>query len=548
MKPHASLAALLLMSVPAWAGDMALVVGNEDYANGRDLGSADEMLDAVTPLQDAGFEVLSGADLSAAALLDLVSNLNSKTDGSGRVVVALSGHFGQSTSGNWFIGSDADGPDLVSVNAQAVSISTLLEIAGRSPGGAVVALGVEEAEFKFGSGMRTGLGSFDIPQGVSVIIGPSGDVADFAKDALPVKGQSIANALNAWPSLQGMGFMAPLVPFLPSDGEAPPAVVKVDPDADQKALWKVTQDIGTLDAYEAYLKRHPKGLFTDQARAEIEKIIAQPQLLAEQSEAALNLSRDRRREIQRSLSLLDYDPNGIDGIFGRGSRAAIQKWQNVNGEDATGFLTLAQIERIKAQADRRSQELEEEARIRKVELERKDRAYWRATGQGGDETGLRAYLERYPDGVFAELATARLEPFEDARRAAAAEQDRADWDAAVSVGSLAAYQGYIQANPEGAFVEQARAQIAELEFEAKNADALRAAERNEERLGLNGGTKRLVEDRLRSLGLKPGAVDGTFDDDTRRAIRRYQEARNLPRTGFLSQQTLVRLLADSVLR
>jgi len=548
MRLRASLAAFLLMSVPVWAGEVALVVGNEDYANGRDLGAAAEMLEAVAPLEDAGFEVLSGADMSAADLAGLVSQLNAKVDGSGRVVIALAGHFGQSASGNWFVAADADAPDLGAISRQSIPLSVLMEIAGRAPGGAVVALGVEDAEFEFGSGVTAGLGRFDIPQGVSVITGPSSDVADFAGGVLSVPGQSIANALNAWPSLQGTGFMPPLVPFLPSDGAAPPVVAKVDPDADQKAFWKVTQDIGTLDAYEAYLKRHPKGLFATQARTEIERIKAQPLLLAEAGEKALRLSRDRRREIQRSLSLLDYDPNGIDGIFGRGSRAAIKKWQNVNGEDATGFLTQTQIGRIKAQADRRAHELEAEAEKRKIELERKDRAYWRATGQGGDETGLRAYMERYPDGVFAEIAAARIEPFEEARRADAAEQDRADWDAAVSVGSLAAYQGYLQANPEGAFVEQGRAQITELEFAAKNAGALQAAQRNEDRLGLSGGTKRLVEDRLQSLGLKPGTVDGTFDQDTRRAIRRYQEARNLPRTGFLSQQTMVRLLADTILR
>ena len=67
-------------------------------------------------------------------------------------------------------------------------------------------------------------------------------------------------------------------------------------------------------------------------------------------------------------------------------------------------------------------------------------------------------------------------------------------------------------------------------------------------MGLTDTTRKLVEGRLESLGLKPGPVDGAFDDDTRRAIRRYQEARNLTRTGYLNQQTVVRLLADAVLR
>jgi peptidoglycan hydrolase-like protein with peptidoglycan-binding domain len=106
----------------------------------------------------------------------------------------------------------------------------------------------------------------------------------------------------------------------------------------------------------------------------------------------------------------------------------------------------------------------------------------------------------------------------------------------------------VQANPEGAFVTEANARISELDFARRNAAALQAAERNEQRLGLNDGTRRLVEDRLMRLGLQPGPVDGVFDDKTRRAIRRYQDARRLQKTGYLNQATVVRLLADSVLR
>jgi peptidoglycan hydrolase-like protein with peptidoglycan-binding domain len=48
--------------------------------------------------------------------------------------------------------------------------------------------------------------------------------------------------------------------------------------------------------------------------------------------------------------------------------------------------------------------------------------------------------------------------------------------------------------------------------------------------------------------LKPGAVDGAFDEDTRRAIRRYQDARKLRVSGYLDQATVVRLMADTILR
>jgi peptidoglycan hydrolase-like protein with peptidoglycan-binding domain len=77
-------------------------------------------------------------------------------------------------------------------------------------------------------------------------------------------------------------------------------------------------------------------------------------------------------------------------------------------------------------------------------------------------------------------------------------------------------------------------------------DADRAAKAGEDALGLNDGLRRMIEQRLAALNLKPGRIDGTFDKETRRAIRRYQQARGLPVTGYLSQQTVARLLVDSL--
>ena len=82
--------------------------------------------------------------------------------------------------------------------------------------------------------------------------------------------------------------------------------------------------------------------------------------------------------------------------------------------------------------------------------------------------------------------------------------------------------------------------------EAQGATTQAEAAAAEARLNLNPITTRVVEARLRQLGLDPGAVDGQIDENTRRALRRYQRARDLSVTGYLSEQTLVRLLADSI--
>lgn len=527
-----------------YAADTVFLIANEDYANGRDISAASEMLDAENPLKNAGFVVSSIKNATLDVLNQELAAFAQTVDGTGRIVIAATAHFAKSGHDAWLLATDADEPALG--NAGGVSLRTFLEIAGRAPGQSVVLLGTEVRRFDFGAGLQQGIGLYDIPQGVTVITGPADDISDFTKDILPSAGQSLVTALLDWPSLTGHGFLAPLVPFLTkSDGveSTPP-----DPNASEHAFWAASQSTGTVNAYRGYLTRYDKGLFADQARAAIARIKAEPALRAQADETALNLSRDVRRQIQRDLSLIGFNPRGIDGIFGRGSRAAISAFQTANSQDATGFVTQPQIKALSTQAETTALELERKARARERELDRKDREYWNATGTEGDESGLRTYLERYPDGVFSAIATKRLEPYEATRRAQAQAVDRSAWDLAQVEGSVEGYSTYLRANPSGAFVDQARKRIALLQQDEQNAGALAVAQRNEAQLGMNGATRKLVEDRLTKAGLNPGPIDGQFDSDTRRAIRRYQEARNINNTGYLNQETVVRLLAEAVFR
>jgi len=51
------------------------------------------------------------------------------------------------------------------------------------------------------------------------------------------------------------------------------------------------------------------------------------------------LSREQRLGAQTALARLGYDPGGIDGVVGAGTRAALRKWQLANGRLADGYLT-----------------------------------------------------------------------------------------------------------------------------------------------------------------------------------------------------------------
>ena len=51
------------------------------------------------------------------------------------------------------------------------------------------------------------------------------------------------------------------------------------------------------------------------------------------------LSRDQRIGAQRALTALGYDTQGVDGVIGANTRAALRRWQIASGRVADGYLT-----------------------------------------------------------------------------------------------------------------------------------------------------------------------------------------------------------------
>lgn len=530
----------------AGAEDRALVIGNQNYANAADVTDADAAALAARSLTTGGFTVIEASDATVADLRAKLSQALLEGVGEGRLVILLSGHFAQSDSQTWYLGTDASAPDLVTAAAQGVSVATVLDVAATQAGGAVVLLGTEARRLPLGPGLRPGIGQVEVPQGVTLITGDAARIADFAARSLAARGQSLPALLDGAPDLTASGFLSRLVPFRPADPAAPP-VSPEGPDA-ESIFWQSTREQGTPEAFDAYLKRYPEGRFADLARTEAARIRAEPGREARLAETALALTRDDRRAIQRALSLLGFDPRGIDGLFGAGSRTAIAAWQKANAQDPTSFLTRNQVVQLQDQADKRAAELEAEAELRRAEQERQDQLYWNQTGAAGDEAGLRSYLKRFPDGLFAELATERLAAIEADRGAQAAAQDRAAWAIAETTDTILSYQEYLTSFPAGAFAPEANARIEELTRDAANDADREAWQATEDALGLSQLARTLIEGRLDALGFRPGRPDGVFDDQTRRAIRRFQTLRNLDATGYLDQTTMVSLLAGGALR
>lgn len=549
-----SMSTALVMASPVLAQHSdVLIIGNTDPSVLQRLTGSGDLGEVQRGFEEHGADVsfASGADAAEmrAAFLMFSENLDATTDD---VAVVLMGRFVSTVAGAYLLPTGA-GTDLSlgSVVTDGLPLDAVYAVVAGFPGRALLVLGEVEVDEVLAAGVSADLPLTDIPQGVTVAVGPAGNAARFAERLSDMTGDDVLS-LAREAGLSLVGFVPRELQLLSKNDAALPQIeaspVENDRTEADAAAWQQAVSADTETAYETYLAAFPEGTNAREARQRLTTIRSEPFYREKQTEASLALSRDARREIQRDLSLLGYNTRGIDGIFGRGTRGAVTAWQNDNGMVASGYLTSELVTRLDAQAERRAAELEEEARQRQAELERQDRAFWEETGAKGDEPGYRAYLKRFPDGQFAEIAEDQLGAIEEPRRAQAEGQDRALWRQVRDADTADAYRSYLSQRPDGAFVEEARARIEWLGNNSEQRAVQAQAQAEEAALGLNAAGRRLAEARLDDLGLEPGVVDGTFDEETRRAIRRYQDARRLRVSGYLDQATVVRLMADTILR
>jgi hypothetical protein len=57
-----------------------------------------------------------------------------------------------------------------------------------------------------------------------------------------------------------------------------------------------------------------------------------------------------RRAAQAALTQLGFDPGGIDGVVGAGTRKALRAWQTSRNRPADGYLDAATVAALRAEA------------------------------------------------------------------------------------------------------------------------------------------------------------------------------------------------------
>lgn len=388
---------------------------------------------------------------------------------------------------------------------------------------------------------------------------------------------------------------------------------------EEQTAWEAATASNNTAAYRAYLNSYPKGRWADEATKRLAAMgaaVSAPPITTAPAtgataaagaatEAALNLTRADRTRIQSRLTALGYDTRGIDGAFGRGSRAAIASWQKAQGANATGYLTAEQARTLNVAATTPAPVAAGGDAIRgeyDLGLSRADRAniQRQLTALGHDTRGT--------DGIFGAGTRAAISNWQKAQGAAAtgyltagqltalrnqagtpavapdaSGTDRARIEEAMlnltrderaqaqrnltaqghntrgadgifGSGTRAAIRGWQTANGfaatgylDGDQWTKLRGQTAAA-APASDKAQIAAWQAGEAALGMDKTTRTLVETRLANAGFKPGKADGTFDADTRAAIKAYQKSKSLPQTGYMNQGTAVALMADVILR
>ncbi|MFT4014960.1 MAG: peptidoglycan-binding protein [Paracoccus sp. (in: a-proteobacteria)] len=521
---HALILLVALMgAAPAWAESRAVIIGNADYRNAPDLGGAD-MAALVRTMRNAGFQVAEGIDQTVEqmrATLELVARADARP---GARIVSLSGRFVSSPAETWFLGVEAGQPGPETVRQQGLPITMVLQLIGRAGPGGVLLLGTDQQDMPRLSGLQSGIGDLD-PGRVSVVIGQPEATARALRELSA--GRSLGQALTA-----GGGNLR-LLPggdpaLIPARPGPRPQVSDTAPADEDRASWLEAFAQDSVGGYDNYLRRHPLGGYAGAATERRRALLGETQSQGkaadrpEAVEAALSLGQPQRLAVQRSLSRLGFDTGPVDGNFGPRSREAIRAWQQRSGLGPTGYLTRTQNQMLNRQ-------------VGQLDRADRDRAFWRQTGAKGGVAGLKAYLTRYPNGLFSDEALRHL-----SRQGAdpSPESEAATWAWAQGQASAAGYDAYLDHFPQGAYAAQARQMRDALTVSAA------AAQQAETALKLDPATRRRIEERLLRAGFSPGIADGEFTAETRQALRRYQASRNLTVSGYVSSQTAASLLAE----
>ena len=395
-----ALSLLLLLSAPQALAEkrVALVIGNAAYQNVAPLPNpGNDAADMVAKLEALGFEVVSGRDLDLSGVRRAVRDFVGRLDGADLALFYYAGHGLQVDGENYLAPVDARLASQVDLEFEAVPMNLILTAMERSTRVNVVLLdacrdnplAVNLARSMGTRSASVGRGLAKIGTGIGTLIAfatQPGNVAldgsgrnspftsallkhlgqpgrDITRELIDVRRDVLAATGGRQVPWDNSSLTGEVV-LKPATGNEPtPAKEKNGEQAAELAYWDTIKNATDRDLFDAYLQQYPQGVFASLARAKIQIIeraaatpgaktvapdggavaLADPAVSAEPDATT---DRALARSVQVELNRLGCRAGGEDGLWGAGSRKALEAYAK------HGKLQLATLEPSSAVLDR----------------------------------------------------------------------------------------------------------------------------------------------------------------------------------------------------
>lgn len=409
---------------------LALVIGNGDYKVGPLANPTNDSTLIAATLEGAGFEVTHVQNLGYRDLQRSVIGFGRNLRAAGEDTVGLvyyAGHAVQAGGENYLIPVDADLQDSLDLEIQTLQVGTLmksLEAAGNRLNMVVLDACRNNPFPSMSRSADRGLAKIDAPFGTLLAYSTApGDVAADGSGANSPYTRALAKAIRLpglpveqmfkqvrlevmertgnqqvpWESssLTGDFYFTPeitapvvQVPTPPP----PPTITETNNDAEIE-YWKSIANSSDPLQFQGYLSAYPNGLFADLA---LQRVTA---LQAQQQSAAAEAERQAREDAAQTMweAVKDStDPALLKTV--------------VDQYPGTLYAQLAQV-KIQSLLQSRS-----EATVAAVDPERSidqggnsEQLFWESIKDSPNRTDYQAYLDRYPNGIFAGIAASRVE-------------------------------------------------------------------------------------------------------------------------------------------
>lgn len=402
---------------------LALVIGNGAYTIGP-LGNPvnDAELMAQT-LRDAGFEVTHETDLGYRPLQRAVVGFGRDLAAAGEDTVGMvyyAGHAVQANGENYLIPVDAEIQDELDLEIQTLEVSTLmrsLEKAGNRLN-MVVLDACRNNPFKTMSRSGTrGLAKVDAPYGTLLAYSTApGDVAADGTGRNSPYTRALAKAIRTpgvpveqlfkqvrievmertgnrqvpWEtsSLTGDFYFLDAAPAPAAAAPAPEA----GPQEADIEYWKSIAASNDPALFRSYLEAFPDGTFANLARQRIDSLEASR---AAQAEAQAVQQREAQAAAAWNAVKDSDDPAMLQTVADR--------------YPDTLYAQLAQVRIETLSASRTQQLAAADATATSQDDGAAERLFWDSIKNSSSKSDYEAYLSRYPDGLFADIARNRAE-------------------------------------------------------------------------------------------------------------------------------------------